>query len=135
MAETVMMKLGDFKFSIHTAAYQQLTRTYGWVWASTNRFGKTASLQYTGRDNPTVNLPGVIYPEFENVGTGQISELVKLGDAAVPHLMTSGLGDVMGYWVVTRLTETEAKHTVAGIPIKQTFSLDLKYYGKIISNP
>lgn len=135
MAETVMMKLGSFKFSIYTAAYQQLTRTYGWVWGSTNRFGNTSILQYTGKDNPTINLPGVIYPEFENVGTEQIKELVALGDAAKPHLMTSGLGDVMGYWVVTGLRETEDKHIAAGIPIKQTFSLDLKFYGQTLSNP
>lgn len=135
MAETVMMKLGSFKFSIYTAAYQQLTRTYGWVWASTNRFGNTSALQYTGKDNPTINLPGVIYPEFENVGTEQIKELAALGDAAKPHLMISGLGDVMGYWVVTGLKETEDKHIAAGIPIKQTFSLDLKFYGQTLSNP
>lgn len=135
MAEHVMMKLGDFKFSIHTAAYQQLTRTYGWIWSPTKRFGKTDLLQYTGKKNPTINLPGVIYPEFGRVGIGQIEKMVELGDAAVPHLMTSGLGDVMGYWAITGLTETEAKHTMAGIPIKQTFSLDLIYYGKTISNP
>lgn len=134
MAETVMMKLGDFTFSIHTAAYQQLTKTYRWLWASTNRFGNTSSLQYTGKENPTVSLPGVIYPEFEKVGIHQIEKLVKLGDAAKPHLMISGLGDVMGYWVVNQLVETEDKHTVAGIPIKQTFSLDITYYGQTLSN-
>lgn len=130
--ENVMMKLGSVKFSIQTLAYQKLTRTYGWTWAPTKRFGTIDSLQYTGKKNPTVTLPGVVFPEFQDVGTQQIETLVALGDAETPHLMTSGLGDVMGYWVVTGLTETEDKHIQAGIPIKQTFSLEIMYYGKTL---
>ncbi len=135
MAQHVMLKLGNFKFSIHSAAYQKLTRTYGWIWAPVKRFGNTSSLQYTGKKNPIINLPGVVFTEFENVGIRQIERLVQLGDSAKPNLMTSGLGEVMGYWVITGLTETEARHIQAGIPTKQTFSLDLKYYGKTLQNP
>lgn len=138
MAEHVMMKLQNskrgFKFSIHTATYQSLTKTLGWVWSSSKRFGQYDSLQFNGPENPTMTLPGTVYPEFNNVGVDQLKVLESLGNDAEPILIISGVGDVLGYWVMTSFTETEARHMVAGIPTKQTFNLELKYYGKTLQN-
>jgi len=132
MANQVMMKLGNFKFSILTAAYQKLTKTYGWNWAEVKRFNNTASLQYTGKNNPTRKLDGVVFPEFESVGVYQIDDLVELGDLGTPLLLVSGIGAVLGYWVITKITNTEDKHMEAGIPTKQVFSMEIKYYGDSI---
>ena len=76
----------------------------------------------------------MIFPEFEGVGIYQLEKLAALGDTGTPQLLTSGLGSVLGYWCITGLNKTEAKHMQAGIPIKQVYSLEIIYYGDSISN-
>ncbi|NAX21015.1 phage tail protein [Vibrio sp. V39_P1S14PM300] len=134
VANDVMMTAGEVKFSITTLAYQELVKTHSWTWSPINRFGQYASLQFTGADNPTIRLTGTVYPEFANVGINQIEQLVTLGNKAEPFLLTSGLGDVMGYWCLTNVTETQPRHMKAGVPKKQQFSADLIFYGKTLSH-
>lgn len=128
----VMMTLGTFRFSINRAAYQKLTKTYGWDWAAVKRFGTTDSLQFTRKQNPTMSLSGVIFPEFSSVGIYQVDNLSELGDAFAPLQLTTGYGEVWGYWCITKLTETQDQHMEAGIPTKQTFSMELTYYGESV---
>jgi phage protein U len=132
MSNPVQMILGSYIFSIRTAAYQSLVKKYEWVWASTQRFGTTPSLQYTGKKSPTVTLKGTVYPEF-NAGIWQLYYLKYLADQEGPLLLATGYGDVMGYWVITALTEEQPQHLEGGIPAKQNFTLELKYYGDSIS--
>ncbi|WP_281630533.1 phage tail protein [Vibrio sp. St2] len=132
--ERIMMMWGDIKFSIDTLAYQQFTTTYGWVWASQKRFGQTDSLQYTGQENPKANLKGVIFTQFEKVGTGQIDKVVYQANLGKPQLLISGTGDVMGYWCLTKLQDSKSKFMQAGLAKKQDFTMDLIFYGKTLSN-
>lgn len=134
VANDVMMSAGEVKFSITTLAYQELVKTHNWTWSAINRFGQYASLQFTGAENPTIKLSGIVYPEFAGVGVNQIEQLVTLGNKAEPFLLTSGLGDVLGYWCLTNVTETQPRHVKAGVPKKQQFSADMTFYGKTLSH-
>ena len=136
MSQSVQMKLGDFKFSLSTASYNKLTKTYGWNWASVKRFQQTDSLQFTGTKNPKIKIDGVVFPEFtasafsfSSVGIYQIDALVKLADKGEPLLLITGYGAVLGYYCITSLTEMQGKHMAAGIPTKQEYSLEIIYYG------
>ncbi len=60
----VMMMLGDFAFSIDTAAYNQLTREATWRWSEQERIGKQDLLQYTGKPGRTVRLEGESHAFF-----------------------------------------------------------------------
>lgn len=129
-----MLQIGDFQFAISTAAYQSLTKTYQWVWAETDRFGQLGTLQYTGKKLPKITLAGAIYPILWNVGTGQVDALVAIANKAEPLLLTSGLGDVLGYWCIEKLTDNQSEFTDDGIVKKHSFTLDIKYYGKKLSD-
>ncbi len=132
---SVMLSLGGFKFHIESAAYNELIRTWQWRWANQSRVGVNDLLQYTGQAATKISLSGRIAPLFRDVGTQQVSSLASLGNQAKPLLLISGLGDVLGYWVMTNLTENNNKFIQGGLPRGQSFSLELSFYGDNLSNP
>ncbi|HGJ0796400.1 TPA: phage tail protein [Salmonella enterica subsp. enterica serovar Give] len=95
----VMMMLGNFAFSIDTAAYHQLTREASWRWSEQERIGKQDLLQYTGKPGRTVRLEGQSHAFFRK-GVEGVNDLFDLADQAKPQQLVSGEGDVLGWWVV-----------------------------------
>ncbi|MBF0035915.1 hypothetical protein HAX39_25625, partial [Citrobacter freundii] len=69
------------------------------------------------------------------VGTGPVRALGKIGDTATPQLLISGVGEILGYWVVTDFTDTADRFLLAGIPKHQQFTMTIKFYGDNIYNP
>ncbi|MEL7401708.1 MAG: phage tail protein, partial [Pseudomonadota bacterium] len=79
----VMLKLGGITFSISTTAYQQLTKKYAYKWAKNARFGQHDALQFTGAENTTITLSGVVYCEHNDSGDqsfATMDETAKKGD-------------------------------------------------------
>ena len=64
----VMMILGVYPFSIHTAAYQELKRKWGWRWVKQDRLGRRPAYQFVGPDGESLSLNGVIYPAETSFG-------------------------------------------------------------------
>lgn len=126
---SVQMSLGSFKFSISSAAYSQLVKRWSWNWASLSVIGQYDNLQAVGKSPISIKLTGEISPLFQNVGTQQVESLAKLGDELKPHLLVSGLGDIMGYWCIVSLSETDSKFLQGGIARLQSFDIEIKYYG------
>ncbi|MDW2310639.1 phage tail protein [Vibrio sp. 1075] len=131
----VMLSLGGFKFNIDAAAYNELVRTWQWRWNSQSRIGQSDLLQYTGKAPVKISLNGQISTTFREVGIHQIETLAEMGNEYKPQLLVSGLGDVMGYWVMTDLTETNTKFIKGGLPRHQSFTLELAFYGDDLQNP
>jgi hypothetical protein len=74
MANDTMLALGAFRFSISTAAYQQLERQSSYKWEEVERFGQAPLMQYCGYDSETISLQGTILPEYKG-GLGQMSQM------------------------------------------------------------
>ena len=125
----VLMKWGDFGFSIDRAAYNELTKKWQWNWAAQARIGQSDALQCTGKAADTISLSGRVAATFLGVGINQIQAIADLGNEMEPKLMVSGLGNVMGYWVLRSLTETGNRFVKGGAPRQQTFSAEFAYYG------
>lgn len=123
----VMMTLGEFQFSITTAAYQELTRTREWRWPTQERFMQNQALQFVGPGGDTISLPGVIYPEYRG-GLGQVEAMAALADKGMPLDMISGTGVVLGRWVIERLEEKHSTFAVQGVGRKQEFTLGLRKF-------
>lgn len=125
----VMLSFGSFKFSISSASYSELTKTWNWKWSSQPVIGHSDQLQCTGKEPVSVSISGEVSPLFNSVGVNQIEALARLGDEMKPHLLVSGLGDILGYWCMTSVTETNTKFVSGGLPRLQTFTAELKFYG------
>lgn len=123
----IMMSLGSFRFGVLTAAYQELQRVSEYRWPAQDRVGNTPQLQFVGRGADTITLPGVIYPEW-NGGAGQLDRLRALADQGLPQMLVSGMGRVMGRWVIERVEEKQGPFFAGGVPRKQEFTLQLRKY-------
>lgn len=124
---TVMMTLGAFQFGITTAAYQDLSRSTDYRWGSQELFMKNPALQYVGPGSDTINLPGVIYPEYRG-GLGQINAMRSLAEQGEPLPMVDGNGFIMGDWVIERIEEKQTTFAAAGAPRKIEFSISLRKF-------
>lgn len=127
MPSDVMLALGDFRFSISTAAYDQLQRSTDYRWSSQDRIGKAPALQFGGPGADTIELPGTIYPHYAG-GLGQIDGMRTEANKGKPLLMVDGLGRVCGYWVIEAVRETQGVLFADGVPRRMEFSLNLRRY-------
>lgn len=124
-----MMKLGEYTFSLDTAAYQSTSRTSQFNWPEQSRIGKHPQLQFVGRGSDTLSLPGIILPTFKG-GVGQVDSMRTLAGKGKPLLLIDGLGKVHGYWCITSVKEKTSDYLAAGIPQKIEFTLELKCFGE-----
>ena len=128
MTSKTLIKLGDFKFSVDTAAFSELRRVRSFSWASQQRMGQKPVLQYTGEGEESISFGGVIFPTL-GAGINQIETMKTMAGRGQPLLLVAGTGDVLGYWCITSVEETRAYLFADGVPRKQDFSLSLLYYG------
>ena len=126
MADT-MMKLGDFKFSIDTAAYQNMMRSASYNWEAQQRVGNHDALQFTGFGEDAITLKGAIYPHWR-AGTGQLQAMREVAAEGKPLILVDGNGFVHGRWVITKVDERASTFVAGGNPLKQQFTLALRYY-------
>ena len=128
MAE-VMLALGTFRFSVDTAAYQQLRRTVEYRWPAQARAGRRDARQFTGIGAETVHLDGVIYPHYKG-GLGQLAAMRTLAGQGKPQLLTDGTGVVWGKFCIERVEETQSLFFADGTPRKQEFRISFSNYGE-----
>lgn len=124
---TVMLKLGDFKFSIRTAAFNEISRAFNFAWTSQSRLNNHPARHYTGEDEQTISLNCTAYPGQlggRDVGL-KLSEIAREGN---PLQLVSGTGVVLGYWCIESVSLKDS-YFRGVLPQKQEFSLKLSYYG------
>ena len=145
-----LLMWGDFIFQLSTLAYNKLTRQESWTWAAQSRFSRPDKLQYVGKKRPTLQFECELYAHLVNHSLltmglekeGVLSTLVSIdpvdvlrlqADSKTPLMLVAGTGRVMGFWVLTSLTQaidefrpnSEAKH--------QNIALTLQHYGPRLS--
>jgi len=125
----IMMALGEYRFSLPTAAYQSLEKTSEWRWQEQDRLGRKPALQYTGPGSTKINMSGTIYPHYQG-GLDQVGKMKAEADRGEPLGLVDGLGRVWGDFCIKQISETATKFDVQGIPRKIEFRLSLIEYGE-----
>ncbi len=123
----VMMMLGAFKFSLNTAAMQDVDRSTGYRWPAQERIGKLDALQFTGPGADTITLPGVVYPDFRG-GAGQIEQLRGLARKGAPLRLIAGTGAVLGMWVIENVRERQSAFKPDASFRRQEFEVSLRKF-------
>ena len=126
MAE-VMMQLGFFQFSIDGATYQRLSRSTEYRWARQARIGANDALQFTGYGPETIEIEGVIYPHFRG-GLKQVDRMRTQASLGRPLTLVSGVGKVLGLWVVEGISEGQEVFASRGVPQRQDFTMRMARY-------
>jgi len=124
----VMMMLGGYRFSLSTAAYQQLQRTTEFRWPAQERLGRLPARQFTGAGNDSIELEGSIYPEFKG-GLNQVLKMRETAGDGKPLRLVDGHGKNWGLWCIERVEETRQEFFGNGAPRRIDFRLSLGAYG------
>ena len=124
-----LMALGDFRFSVDTAAYDELTRTTEYRWERQDRLGRHPARQYLGPGDDTIDLRGTILSTYRG-GTGQLDAMRAEAGRGEPLRMVGGTGVVFGLWAIQRIVETGSVFLEGGVARQVEFELQLGYYGE-----
>lgn len=122
-----MMMLGNYIFSLNTAAFQELDRKTEYRWVSQERINNDPALQYVGPGGDTISLPGVIYPGFRG-GGAQLDKVRALAAQGLPQILIDGAGNLYGRWVIEGVDEKQSFFAAFGQPRKQEFTINLRRY-------
>ena len=127
--DTQLMRLGEFRFAISTAAYDEITRTAEYRWPRQDRVGRTPSRQFTGPGDDTIELRGTIYPYYRG-GLGQVDAMRAEAARGEPLRLVAGTGAVLGLWSILRIRDTGRTFLEGGVPRRIDFDLSLAFYGE-----
>jgi hypothetical protein len=123
-----MLALGPFRFGIGTAAYEDLARSRGWVWAEQEVIGAAPKLQFTGAKAEAIQLRGTIFSSLSIGGRAQLEAMAVFADRGKPMLMVSGPGLIFGFYVIEGIDQSDSRFTDIGAPKKVEFTITLKKY-------
>jgi len=129
MSPDVMIALGAYRFSLPTAAYQNLQRRTEYRWPRQKRLQRRPALQFVGPGFETVTLEGVIHPHFKG-GLGQVEAMRGEAGRGEPLEMVDGLGFIHGRWVILSIEEGQRAFFKDGAPRAMTFTVELEKYGE-----
>ncbi len=121
----MMMCLGMFVFGMHTLAYQELQRNTAWRHASTSRVGTNPALQFVGRGDDTIAMPGVLVSGL----TGKqisLDTLRYMADTGKAWALIEGTGRIYGTWVIESITEGRSYFFKDGAARRIEFTINLK---------
>lgn len=121
----MMLALGMFVFSLHTAAYQEMQRQTDWRHPSTARVGAQPARQFLGRGEDAITLPGLILPELAGTALS-LDTLRHMADTGKAWPLVEGSGRLYGVWVIDSLSETRTLFFPDGTARRIEFSLSLK---------
>lgn len=121
----MMLALGMFVFSLHTAAYQEMQRQTDWRHPGTNRVGAQPARQFLGRGEDAITLPGVILPELAGSALS-LDALRVMADTGKAWPMVEGSGRIYGLWVIESISETRTLFFRDGTPRRIEFTVSLK---------
>ncbi len=124
-----MMALGDYRFSVRTAAYAELTRAASFRWQAQQRLGAPPAQQYLGPGTEEISLRGTLYPRHKG-GLEQVEAMRGEARRGRPLSLTGGDGSVWGRWCIVRMEETQRVFYADGRPRQVEFRLQLVRYGE-----
>ena len=122
-----------YYFNLDAAAFDELSRSTEFRWASQERLSRRPAQQAVGVGDEKLTLKGTIYPGFKG-GLKQLDTLRSIGARLQPLSLTTGYGDVIGTWCLKSINEEQGALLHGGIPRKQGFSLEFVRYGDDMQN-
>lgn len=131
-----LIQWSDFLFNIDTLTYDELRRKSSVRWARQKIVGGNERLQAVGRDNDTIRLKGVFYPQVASwvagtVGTQSLDDLRAEMKQMQPKLITLANGTSLGYWVLEEVDVDNSNYSggTGHVPRRQKFDLKFRFYG------
>ena len=131
-----LMRLGPFAFHVHSLAYRQLGREDRWRWAQLDLLGTQSVLHYIGKGTSRLKFSGTLYPlmDLGGIRTGgrHIDEVRSIADAGTPLILVTGVGEVLGRWVIQKINSSQEFFLQDGQARKDDYNIELSSYGGVM---
>ncbi|NYZ64441.1 phage tail protein [Endozoicomonas sp. SM1973] len=121
-----------FHFSISTAAYDDLTITDSYRWATQDRISYLPATQYLGPGLTTIALKGIIYTQLNKNSYFLLDKLRNLAGKGEPFLLSAGTGKIQGLYLIESITDQQNFFFSDGLPRKISFTINLKQFGGVV---
>ena len=128
MAE-VLLTLGEYQFSMDTAAHEEMQRKTSYRWKSQQRLSREPAMQYMGPGSTTISLGGSIFPHFMG-GLEQIDAMKAMAGEGEPMTLVDGRGNNLGRYCIKDISDTEKRFVLNGLPRQIDFQMQLELYGE-----
>lgn len=122
----------SYYFNLSTAGYDTLRRQTSYNVSAQSRLTRSDALQAVSRGGETITVSGAIFTKKS--GAGQLDRLRSIGYAMTPVNLTTGYGETLGQWYLTRIEEEQSGLFTDGMPRKQQFTLEFQRYGEDYQN-
>ena len=120
----MMMCYGLFVFELKTVPFQSIEENKDWRFPANSRVNQRSALQFIGRDNETMTLSGILYPELTG-GRLSLAILERMADLGASWPLIDGTGIPLGFYVMTNLKKTKTEFFRDGTPRKIEFIISL----------
>lgn len=120
---TVLMTLGDIRFSVAEGSYRQLSQTLEIRVARMDRAGAQSGRQVLGEDD-TIDIEGVCYPGQRHA-VDRVDSFRAAARAHKPLMLTDGRGNVWGEYLIERVERRSADFDSSGLPLREDFRISL----------
>lgn len=121
----MMLALGMFVFERRTLPYQSMHYSREYRWASNDRVGKPPAYQYLGEGETSCQLSGTLYPAITG-GAISLRMVELMADEGRAWPLIEGTGNILGMFVVERVSTTHAEFFSDGAARRIDFTLSLK---------
>ena len=98
MPNDVYLSLGNYRFGVETAAYEQVRRAWAWRWAQQDVLGARPFQQYVGPGRAELVVSGYVTPHFKG-GLRQVDAMRAEAERREALQLVDSLGDVWGDFV------------------------------------
>jgi phage protein U len=128
MQSSVLLALGNYRFSVSDGAFQTFKRATSWRWPAQERIGMAPAKQFVGPGECTVSIEGVIYPHYAG-GLRQIDQMIAQAGLGSPLQLVTGYGRYLGLYCIEKVTDDQSVFMQDGAPKKIEFTIELGAYG------
>ncbi len=122
----MLMTLGEFTFELSTLAPSAIENSLSLSLPKHARHNGRPAVQFTGVDNETSKISGVLYPMSGITGTAktleQIRNMAKTGES---YILAAADGYIKGEFSIKLVTEKSQAFDKKGTPLKIDFTIDL----------
>ena len=130
----MQMQVGEFRFDVGGAEYQELSRVRARRWDERARHGKPPEVEDLGREAERIELTGTVWIESSehlaafDALVNEAGLAPERASTPLPVFLGGGSGssgEYLGQWAVTRLEVTEQTLRLDGIPTEMAFTVSL----------
>ncbi|WP_116963104.1 phage tail protein [Fastidiosibacter lacustris] len=107
----IPLVLGKLPFSVNTATYNKISKSYSSNWATQERVNNSPALQNTGDQSETMTISGVTFP-CDNLGAkGALVALRELAASQDSNFLFDLDGFIYGKWAITNIQQENTNNS------------------------